>query len=103
MDSTQLIRSVRHRRGLTLRALAERAGTSHSTLSAYENGAKVPTVATLDRVIRAAGFVIDAELERRVTDNGHRARELEDVLKLAEQFPSRHSDRLEYPRFSRVT
>ncbi len=103
MDSSQLIRFARRRRGLTLRALAERAGTSHSTLSAYETGTKAPSVVTLDRVMRAAGFVIDAELEQRVTDDGRRGRELEDVLHLAEQFPARHADRHAYPRFTRVT
>lgn len=38
--------------------VAARAGTSHSTISAHESAAKVPTTATLDRIVRAAGFAI---------------------------------------------
>jgi transcriptional regulator with XRE-family HTH domain len=103
MDTAELIRTARQRRGLTLRALAERAGTSHSTLSAYETRTKTPTVATLERILRAAGYAIDGEVERRVTDGDERGSELVAVLELAEQFPARHAARLTYPRFGRVT
>ena len=48
----------------------DRAGTSHSTLAAYEAGRKVPTVETLDRVVRAAGYELAVELTPNV--GGHR-------------------------------
>jgi transcriptional regulator with XRE-family HTH domain len=80
---------------MTLRELAARAGTSHSTLSAYEQGAKVPSVDTLARILRAAGFALDLELVPRPD----RGRELERVLELAAHFPARHSPTLDYPRF----
>ena len=96
-----LIHQVRSRSGLSLRSLARRAGTSHSTLSAYENGHKVPTVETLDRIVRAAGFVAGVDLEPDV-GGPHRAargRELVEVLELAALFPARHAPTLDAPRF----
>ena len=47
---------MRRDAGLTLRELGARAGTSHSTLSAYESGRVDPSTATFDRIVRAAGF-----------------------------------------------
>lgn len=54
-DAGALITDARRSAGLTLRALAERAGTSASTLHAYERGAKEPRLSTLARIIGAAG------------------------------------------------
>ncbi len=51
---------------MSLRELAERAGTSHSAISAYETGRRTPTTTTLDRIARAAGFALDATLHRRI-------------------------------------
>ncbi len=103
MDAGRLIRESRARAGLTLRELAARAGTSHSTLSAYEMGAKVPSTATLDRVVRAAGFRLDTTLRRRINSaNGlSRGVELKAVLDLAEAFPARHTAAPGYPVFGR--
>ena len=87
---------------MTLRELGEAASTSHSTLSAYESGAKVPTTATLDRIVRAAGFALDTALARRVDPSGlRRGDELAAVLKLAAAFPPRHAATLDAPVFGR--
>jgi transcriptional regulator with XRE-family HTH domain len=96
-----VLRSARRRSGLSLRELARLAGTSHSTLAAYENGRKVPSVETLNRVMRAAGFVVGAEVTPVVggADPDARGRELVEVLELAARFPARHSAVLEFPRF----
>ncbi len=82
-------------------ALAARAETSHSTLSAYESGRKVPTVETLDRIVRAAGFELGVELVPAVggADRAARGRELAEVLDLAAQFPARHAAELDFPAF----
>ena len=101
MDAGWLIRTARERSGLTLRALGERAGTSHSTLAAYESGRTVPNVNTLDRILAAAGFAADVTLEPRI-DRANRGKELAQVLELAAQFPARHASRLEFPRFPLV-
>ncbi|MBM4244223.1 MAG: helix-turn-helix transcriptional regulator [Deltaproteobacteria bacterium] len=85
------LREARLAAGLTLRAAAERAGTSHATLVAYEAGRKSLTLTTLARILSAYGFAADLELSPRIRErNGlARGRELEEVLLLAEQFPSR--------------
>ena len=103
MDAGWLIRESRARAGLTLRELAGAAGTSHSTLSAYEHGAKIPSTVTFDRIVRAAGFRLDATLHRRVThvDGFSRGDELAAVIELAEAFPARHAPTLNAPVFGR--
>ena len=85
------LRQARLAAGLTLRAAAERAGTSHATLAAYEAGRKAPTLTTLARILRAYGFAADLDLSPRIRErNGlARGKELEEVLRLAEQFPAR--------------
>lgn len=101
MDAAALIHRVRTEQGLSLRELAARAGTSHSTLVAYEAGRKVPSVATLDRIIRAAGFALTAQLAPAVggADPTARGRELIDALDLAAMFPARVEPTLPFPRF----
>jgi transcriptional regulator with XRE-family HTH domain len=100
-SAAELLRRARKRTGLSLRAAAERASTSHATLSAYENGRKTPAVSTYLRILRAYGFAADIELSPRVREAAGypRGEELEAVLELAEQFPARHSKTLTYPRF----
>jgi transcriptional regulator with XRE-family HTH domain len=103
MDAGALVRRARREAGLSLRTMARRAGTSHSTLAAYEAGAKTPSVPTLERLLRAAGFEMIVELRRSVggADLEARGRELAEVLDLAEQFPARHTRKLAYPVFGR--
>lgn len=104
MDAATTIRQARAAAGLTLRALAARARTSDATLSAYETGAKVPRVDTLDRIVRSAGFEPSVELAARVggEDREAKAAELVDVLLLAEQFPARHASTLRFPPMRRL-
>ena len=66
MDAPTILRTARREARLTLRELADRAGTSHATLSAYEHAAKAPTIDTFARVLRAAGYVLDGTLTRRI-------------------------------------
>lgn len=93
--------SARQAAGLSLRELARRAGTSHPTLRAYEKGQKMPSVVTFLRVLEAANFAVDFELSPRIRqmDGIARGEELEEALNLAAQFPARHSEHLELPRF----
>jgi transcriptional regulator with XRE-family HTH domain len=101
MNAASSFRRARRRSGLSLRALASRAGTSHATLAAYESGRKVPTVGTFDRVLRAAGFVPQIVLTPAVDggDASARGRELIEALELAAMFPARHDPSLTFPRF----
>ncbi|MSZ58273.1 MAG: helix-turn-helix domain-containing protein [Actinobacteria bacterium] len=56
------IKEARTRAGLTQAQLAHAAGTSQPTLSAYESGAKSPSVRTRDRIVRATGASLDVRL-----------------------------------------
>lgn len=103
VDAAVLIPRARRRAGLSLRQLAVRAGTSHSAIVAYEQGRTSPSVATLDRILAAAGFAVDVTLTPRVgrdeADRSARGRELVEVLDLAAVFPATHEPRLTFPRF----
>jgi transcriptional regulator with XRE-family HTH domain len=92
---------ARRRAGLSLRAAAAKAATSHATLAAYENDRKAPAITTFLRILRAYGFAADIDLSPRIreVDGYARGDELAAVLELAEQFPARHRKRLAYPRF----
>jgi transcriptional regulator with XRE-family HTH domain len=105
VEAGALVREARRRAGLSLRRLAERAATSHPTLAAYESGAKVPRVDTLDRIVGAAGFTIDLELEPAVPggDPVARGRELLAALELAAALPARRETMLRFPPFRRVS
>ena len=47
------LRDLRNRRGLSLRALAERSGLNVNTLSLVENGKSSPSVGTLQQLAQA--------------------------------------------------
>ena len=101
MDAATILRRARKSAGLSLRELAVRARTSHSALAAYESGRKVPTVETLARIVRAAGFELQAGLTPAVggSDPAARGRELVEALRLAALFPARHAKTVEFPKF----
>ncbi|MDQ4114539.1 MAG: helix-turn-helix transcriptional regulator [Actinomycetota bacterium] len=60
-----LLEAARVARGLTQEALARRCGTSQPSLSAYERGAKSPTLAVLERILRCLDF--ELTLNERIT------------------------------------
>lgn len=62
MSLIHLLREARKRSGLTQAELATRAGVPQSTVGRIESGARVPSTALLERLIRAAGFEVRAEL-----------------------------------------
>src|SRR5919198_2481376 len=52
------IRAERTQRGISLQALALRAGVSSSMVSEVERGAKVPTILVLQRIANALGISV---------------------------------------------
>jgi len=102
--ASYLIKEAQRRSGLSLREIGRRAGTSHATLSAYIQGSKCPTTATLTRIITACDLVLDFTLRPRVRRDGElrRGEELAAVLRLAEQFPARAAKRPDFPRFNQT-
>ena len=59
MDVARLILKAQRGSRLSQRDLAERAGTSQATLSAYERGRKSPSLAVAERIVEAAGYRLD--------------------------------------------
>ena len=96
-----LLTDARMEAKLSLRELAERAKTSHATLSAYEKGRKVPSVTTFLRILEACGNAVDIQLHPRIRerDGIPRGEELASVLTLAAQFPAKASRHLDLPAF----
>lgn len=80
---SQLRRSV----GLTQTRLAELAGTSQSTIAAYESGAKSPTYRTLEKIVSAVGLELHPGFVRPMTREERRSLELHHVVaaKLADE------------------
>jgi predicted nucleotidyltransferase/DNA-binding XRE family transcriptional regulator len=58
-----LIRDARRRAGLTQVQLAARAGVTQSVISTYENGRREPSLAGLQRLVLAAGFQAEIDLQ----------------------------------------
>ncbi|MHC4108110.1 MAG: helix-turn-helix transcriptional regulator [Planctomycetota bacterium] len=58
MALAHMVREARRRAGLTQAQLAERAGVPQSTIGRIETGARVPSTALVERLIRAAGFEV---------------------------------------------
>jgi transcriptional regulator with XRE-family HTH domain len=58
-----LLQMARQKSGLSQKELAERAGVPTTMISAYERDRRQPTVPTLLRLLRAAGFDLRMHLE----------------------------------------
>lgn len=68
MQTAKLIRDARTKAGLSQAVLATRAKTSQPAIARYETGAATPSLATLDRILRACkGSVIVGTAGKRRT------------------------------------
>lgn len=68
MDAAgSLVRSARQRAGLSQAELGRRAGVTQSVISAYESGARQPSVPTLTRIIEATGAALDVRVQYPTT------------------------------------
>lgn len=80
-----MLRRAREARGWSQATLALNSGVSQPVVSAYESGAREPTVASLRRLTRAMGLeLVMVPPVRSAPDPRAAARQLEDVLSLAE-------------------
>lgn len=100
MNLAEVIVEARMRSGLSRRELARRSGTSQATIAAYEQGRVSPSIRVLQRIVLAAGFVVDVELKS--ADEVERGRILEQLLDLAEQYPWKERGALEFPVLAEV-
>ena len=62
MQRGVLLARARQKAGLSQAELAERAHTSQSAIARFESGQANPTVATIERLLAAAGFALRVEL-----------------------------------------
>lgn len=60
-----LLHDARRRAGLSQVELGRRAGLTQSVVSAYESGARQPSLPTLQRLVAAAGFDLDVQVCER--------------------------------------
>jgi transcriptional regulator with XRE-family HTH domain len=107
MDSASILRGARARAGLTQTQLAQRAGTSQATVSAYEHGHKTPSVETLARLLAATGTRLTTAPASMTVVRPTKAqlaragRALVDVMLLAEALPTQHTSELRFPPLTR--
>ena len=92
--AARLIKDARTGAGFTQSELARRAGTSQPTIAAYEAGNKVPTVSTLERVLRATGTTLVANRSRSGLPSGRLRglleRRREEIVELAARHRARN-------------
>jgi len=62
MAGVELLKAARDRAGLTQRELARRAGTSQAMVARIERGQQSPSVATLERLVRACGLDLSVDI-----------------------------------------
>jgi transcriptional regulator with XRE-family HTH domain len=105
VDAGATLHAARTRAGLSQAELARRAGTSQATVSAYESGAKQPSVATFSRLLAATGSRLTVEAARRravaepaPAELARAGETLAEVIRLAEALPVEHEAQLRYPR-----
>jgi len=77
-----IVRLVRERAGLSQRALAERAMTAQSVVARIESGDTSPTWETLQRLARAGGFELAAQLVPVVEPETHMLDDVARILSL---------------------
>lgn len=106
LNGSTIVCHARHLSGRSLRVLASEAGTSHSTLSAYESGRVDPSSQTLARILAAAGLDAEVHVAVRVRvdpETGlRRGDELLAVLELAASFPTSDPGPLTMPKLAEV-
>ncbi len=95
VQASDLLIEARQRSGLSRRELARRAGTSQATLAAYESSRVSPSVPVLERILRSAGFILEAKLVE--ANEFERGVVLRDLLELADAFPWADPGPLSFP------
>lgn len=85
-----MLERARTAAGLSQRALARRAGTSQSVVARIEQGRTIPTLGTLELLLKAAGFELELSanprpvLDRQLLDDVPRILRLSPEARLRE-------------------
>jgi transcriptional regulator with XRE-family HTH domain len=78
-----LLRAARRGADLTQRALARRAGTTQAVVARIESGETSPGWDTLQRLLRASGFDLRAEIIPRPSSRSHMMGDVARILRLS--------------------
>ena len=68
LDASEVLQAARERAGLTQRQLARKARTAQSVVARIELGETSPSLSTLARLLKAAGFALFGDLRRISAD-----------------------------------
>ncbi len=94
----ELIIEARRRAGVSQAELARRSGIARPIVNAYERGRREPSVAATERLLAAARCRLVVAPAVRVPDPNRAARDLVNVLGLADAIPaSRVRRKLTFP------
>ena len=103
MNASVLIKTAREKSGLSKRELARRAGTSPAAIVKYESGQTSPSVDTLNRILRVAGWEVEAQLASVSNELVERGEMMADLLSIVDLVAIRPADPyLKFPRFQDV-
>ena len=102
MDAGMILQRARQRAGLSRREAARRAGTSASTLAAYEAGRSKPSVETFQRLLGALGTQLEVSLRPSTPEEQKRAETIERLLAFADELPLKRSGPLRFPVLSEI-
>lgn len=78
-----LLREARVRAGLSQRALARRARTAQSVVARIETGQTSPSWQTAQRLLRSAGFELEAKLHPLQARRSHMLKDVARILRLS--------------------
>jgi len=67
------VRRLREQAGVTQQELAAMAGTSQSTIAAYESGKKSPTLRTIDKLAESVGLTVAASYVPKLSREDERS------------------------------
>jgi transcriptional regulator with XRE-family HTH domain len=84
LNAAKLLREARKRAGLTQRELACRSGKAQSAIARIESEKSMPTTATLNHLLSAAGFEVQTELIIKPVEKSHM---LDDVTRILQLTP----------------
>jgi len=99
-----VLRTARRRAGLSQSELARRSGVPQPAISAYEAGTRQPAFDTAMALLSSCGDPFRLRPRQGTVDRGRAARQLEQVLELAEGLPKRRRPaRLDFPPLAHGT
>lgn len=103
MNAAALIKTAREKSGLSKRELARRAETSPAAIVKYESGQTSPSVDTLNRILRVAGWEVEVHLASVSNELVERGEMMADLLSIVDLVEIRPADTyLKFPRFHNV-